>query len=307
MAVHIWTGETDTDYDTVTNWVGDSKPVNGGSAIIPASATVNIAGFDASAVTLIGFTVEPGCTITIGSKANAVVSPLKITLLNSAAYYNADLGGTGETYLDVADYAKIIVRAAGSAPATGEWGLNLSGTVDGVGAGQIFILASSGAIGIGATLNEDMEVNKVFVSGAPDDVTIGGNVTDNDGSSAVALDIEGGTVVTYCALTTVTKTGGALYHRGSGVVAALSDIAGTIYYQGTGTITNLYISEGGNIDFTTDLQSRTVTNCELGSGGTITDSQKTVTFTNGVDLVRCKLSDVTLDLGKHITLTPSAV
>jgi hypothetical protein len=61
------------------------------------------------------------------------------------------------------------------------------------------------------------------------------------------------------------------------------------------------------LDFRQDSRDRTVTNATIHKGGKIYDPSKTVTWTNGIDVYYCGLSDVTLDLGDHLTVTPSAV
>ncbi len=309
MAVRVWTGEVSGSYDTAGNWVDNVRPVNGDSVLIAANATDNIDGFDDSAVTLVGFKVEVGSSITIGDSTEGVITPLKITLLHSAAYYNAELGGTGETYLDITDYGDILVHAAGAAPSTGEYALNLSGThnVATAGTGDIHIHVDSGTIGIGGILTEDMEVNRIFIAGSPDAVEIGNLVTTYDDAAAPTLDLHGGALETRCALGAVIKTGGTWHHLETGAVASISDVSGSTFYESTGTLTNLYVSEGGVFDGRGDLRAFTITNCELGSGGSIYDPHKIMIWTNGIDLVRCRLADVTLDLGKHITVSPSAI
>jgi hypothetical protein len=72
-------------------------------------------------------------------------------------------------------------------------------------------------------------------------------------------------------------------------------------------VTTWNVSDGGTLDYSRDMRSRTVTNANVYAGGAVLDPHKTVTFTNGVDLVRCGLADVTLDVGTHLTLTPSAI
>lgn len=61
------------------------------------------------------------------------------------------------------------------------------------------------------------------------------------------------------------------------------------------------------LDFSRDLRGRTVTNAIITKGGTFLDPFKTCTLTNGIDLYECRIKEITLDLGAHVTLTPSAV
>jgi hypothetical protein len=93
----------------------------------------------------------------------------------------------------------------------------------------------------------------------------------------------------------------------SGEHAEIEIDGGTCYYRSTGTLTDVRVGGGGTLDFTRDNRGRTVTNCELHARGTIRDPFKTVAWTGGVDLTRASLAEVTLDLGTHLTLTPSAI
>ena len=117
----------------------------------------------------------------------------------------------------------------------------------------------------------------------------------------------GGQVVvdTNSALTTsdYTKEGGTLEWKGEGAITTLKELEGRTDYLSTGTITNLTVGDEGAVYFTKDLRSRTVTNCTLEAGSTLIDSNRTVTFTNGIVLSNTNLSEITLDVGTHVKLT----
>lgn len=83
--------------------------------------------------------------------------------------------------------------------------------------------------------------------------------------------------------------------------------AGTVKYLGDDTLTTVRVGGGATLDFRADMRGRTVTNMELHARGSLHDPHKTVTWTNGIDLYRCNPKDVTLDIGDHQTLTPSAI
>jgi len=67
------------------------------------------------------------------------------------------------------------------------------------------------------------------------------------------------------------------------------------------------VSEDALVDFTAKQIARTVTNCTIYSGATLTDSFKTVTWSNPITLSNCSLEEVTLDVGTNITLQPVSV
>ena len=89
-------------------------------------------------------------------------------------------------------------------------------------------------------------------------------------------------------------------------VAAITAQDSFLYYNSSGTVTTLTNRSGGNVEFSTDL-TRTVTNTTLYAGSTMIDLGKTVTPTNGWDLDGCGLEAVTLQVGKHLTVTPTAI
>ena len=134
-----------------------------------------------------------------------------------------------------------------------------------------------------------------------------GDVTGRTGSGTTitVLDKSGGDYEIGTAATTITHTGGTLTIK-DGSITTLNVDGGTVRYQGNDTITTVN-GGGGTLDLATDMRARTFTGTNVYKGFTLLDPFKTVTFTNGIDLVRCGLSDVTLDLGDHQTLTPSAI
>jgi hypothetical protein len=130
----------------------------------------------------------------------------------------------------------------------------------------------------------------------------------------------------------ITQTGGSIALNGSGAYVTTLTIyggetitgtevtsmvivtveAGTFDYRGDGTITTLIVGSDATATFGHNQQSRTVTNCSLYEGGTLRDPAKTVTWTNGIDLQHTSIHDgntekVTLDIGTHLTITPSAI
>jgi len=81
---------------------------------------------------------------------------------------------------------------------------------------------------------------------------------------------------------------------------------GTVYWESTaGVTTSINVHFGGSIDFARNVSAKTVAACVLYAGGTIKDPSGIVTWTTGVDLLGCSIRDVTLDLGRGRTITPS--
>jgi hypothetical protein len=104
---------------------------------------------------------------------------------------------------------------------------------------------------------------------------------------------------------TIVQSGGTLIVRSAAHAAITAD--GTLQYNGVGTVTALN-SSGGTLDFRQGSGGVIVSACVVGKGTTIQDPAKRVTWTTGIDLYRCGISDIpTFDLGKHFTVTPSSI
>lgn len=143
--------------------------------------------------------------------------------------------------------------------------------------------------------------------GFVDNILGDATVVCGDGTTLTTIDQSGGTLTTESAATTVTITDGELTLL-SGAHTTINIDGGTVHYRSTGTIITLNVSDGGLADFSQDMQTRTVNNCVVYTGASIRDPFKTVIWTNGIDVTRCKISDLReIDLGNHITVTPSAV
>ncbi len=287
-------------YDTAENWQGQAVPVAGDSVVIERSVTGIIYGSDQSAVTLLGFIIESGSALSIGGKGQT----LHINLEHTGTNYNADLSGTGTIYLEVDDYDTIIVRAAGAGTTAVPWALNLTGAlVDTNPPGLISILSDKNtAIGIGANAGETMEAEKVLVhKGAT--VEIGDGVTDWDSAGIPIVEMSAGDVTCRSAVVTATLTGGNLYLEDAVAMTTGNMYGGVLYYKSTGTLTTANVGDGGTLDFTKDLRTRTVTTCNRYGAGKIKDPHKTT----GSIAVICQQggNDANLDLGNSITLTRS--
>lgn len=132
-------------------------------------------------------------------------------------------------------------------------------------------------------------------------VMLGGGVT------LTTVTQGGGTFSTESNATTLTQTlGEAMFSEATTLTTANLN-GGTLFYNSTGTLGTVHVNGGAVLDFRRDARSRTVTNATIYQGGEIQDPAQTVTFTNGIDLYRCGLIDVTIDIGEHKTITTSAI
>jgi hypothetical protein len=147
------------------------------------------------------------------------------------------------------------------------------------------------------------ELSQVCVT---DVVTIAdGTITLGTGCTLATVNQAGGTLTSWANITALNVTGGDCTPM-SGTVGTLTLDAGNVFYRSTGTITTLKVGSDGVIDFTQDPRARTVTTTTIQASSKIFDTNKTVTWTNGIALDRCSLEEVTLDLGTHFTLLVSS-
>lgn len=132
---------------------------------------------------------------------------------------------------------------------------------------------------------------------------------------SVAAEVTGGTVA--CAggnlsiagtVTSIDASGGAsVTVTNAGTAATVSTSTGaTVLWQTTaGIATKLNIYGGGVADFSANGAAKTVANLEIFATGTLIDSEAILTYTNGIIVSGCKLSDVNVDVGRNQTITPS--
>jgi len=149
--------------------------------------------------------------------------------------------------------------------------------------------------GEAATVSELNVAHRGNVAGDAD-VNVGAGVT------LTTVNQSGGDAVVQCAFTTLEQTAGESTTIGAGAVTT-ANVGGTLYARSTGTITTLRVT--GKADFSRDPRDRTVTNCELHKGGSLmldNGNPISVTLTNGIDLIRCGLEDVTIKAGSHYTV-----
>lgn len=135
----------------------------------------------------------------------------------------------------------------------------------------------------------------------------GGDIFCSATGTLTNVSKSGGTLVVQAATTTFTQRGGQSAVLGSAAHASLVIDSGSLNYMGSGTITTLEVGDQGVVTFANDLRARTVTNCTKAPNGVLLDPFKTVTWTNGVDLVKGGLGSPSLDLGTNMTVTPSAL
>jgi len=306
----VWDGSTDNEPTTDANWSSAAEPDADDTCIIPAYADedsdgTTILGSAAfpSETDVLDMIIEEGGAYTIGTRA----LPLTIKFADLTTS-DLNIGGTGTYFLTPVNYDTITITEAGSAPASGQYAVNLTAMThaEQFGVGEIHVNCEENmSVGIGAENGVATKVALVKVTGG--EVKLGSGCVALDGAAAVNLTITGGDVVTDCALATVTMTGGTLTVL-SGAVTTLTMRGGTCSYLSDGTLGTLSVSESGTFDATGNTSSFTVTNpVELYSGATFLDPDTVATNAIVFDLNQCSLDDVTLDIGGNKRITRGTV
>jgi len=292
MATKLWDGSTDGDVTVAANWSGAAIPAAGDDVIIPANSTVNIDGgtFDNA---LNSLTVEDGCAITIGSNTAGVIAPL-IANLTGYTDHTVDLSGTGITYLKLTNATTVSVKKAGTSQTLGVNPLNISCSN---AIATLNIMPSNNAtVGIASLGGEAAEFTTINVSGGT--VYLGSGVT-----TPTTLTQYGGTVYASTSVTTLNQRSGSFYQKAGGITTA-TVYGGTLHYNTATTITTLAVH--GTVNFTGGFSSLTVTNCSVYCDAALNDTYERVTFTNGVDFVNSKITDL-VDIGQNYTITKSTI
>lgn len=123
----------------------------------------------------------------------------------------------------------------------------------------------------------------------------GGKCVLSSGVTTTTVTQTGGELVQSCACTTLTQDAGKMETNGTGAITTVT-INGTAYLEASGTITTLEIRTSGNVDMTGSNTARTVTTAQLHKGCTFSYDPAVVTITNPIQLIDCKIEDVTINV-----------
>lgn len=295
-------------YDNADNWSGATLPVDGDTVIIEGEVDV-LYGATQSAVTpaILKFTNFTGRfglpdvnesggyreyrTKFLAYGASGDATNMAVTVDCDSPLIRLN-GGTGQMTINVLE--------TGS-PETAEHAFEFKGSH-----ASNAINVTGGDVGIGIEPDDATTVCATLKVSGDAIVECG------PGVSLTTIAQANGELEISTNTTTVTLTGGELGINGSATVTTLTvdppqDLSATCFYRSSGTCTNLYCGGGGEVDFREDDRARTVTNAFLYEDFEIHDPNKTVTWTNGLDLIRCGPLDGTFDVGSNFTLTPSAL
>lgn len=299
------------DANDAANWSGGSLPTNSDDVFIQDSSVSLLYNLGSlSAVTLTSLTIDDTFTGDIG-----------LPQMTDSGYYEYratefaigattctigrnDSSGSGRIRLNFGSVQTTLnILDTGSASSTGDYAVRWRGThasnVVNIVKGELGIAPDAGQTAAIATLNigyvdsQDQDVKLYAGSG----VTLT-TVNMNGGQVVIA----GGTA----AATTINQTAGDLTIY-NGTVTTLAVDGGVCNYHSAGTVTTAAVGSDATLDCSQNVRTRTITTLKLYKGATFLDPFRTCTLTNGAQLFRCAIKDVTLDLGEHVQLVPTAL
>lgn len=155
-----------------------------------------------------------------------------------------------------------------------------------------------GSVDIAYAAGETATINTYTVNG--------GTVRFGVGVGTIASGLEnGGTVETNQQVTALTCRNSLHTHHNGALPAAILESA-TLVDNANETVTAITVGAGSLYDLSQDVAAKTVTTCTVNAGGSVNDPHRRVTFTNPIILHRCRLNQVGLELGSHITIQRAA-
>jgi hypothetical protein len=123
--------------------------------------------------------------------------------------------------------------------------------------------------------------------------------------TCTTIEVYGGTLLLEGSATTLIARERAqvTVARSAAVATVKVSSQARINWDSSGGITTkLHVEQAGTIDFGRVGTSKTVAACDLFAGGSLHDPLDNITFTAGVVLQACRISDVTIDLGVGVTI-----
>jgi hypothetical protein len=298
MASLYWTGTTSGDWSVTTNWSTGSIPANGDEVVIDGRSTRAItSGLAQSAVTVASLRIDLSNVYDVGLAATPLAIGATKVEIGRSETGGANASGASLIHINFGTVqATVYVYDTNTSGSSGLEPLVIRGThasnalhvYDGVVG---VATADPGHVATVATINVE-----------------GGKLRIADGCTLTTINQTDGLIELDSAFTTLNQTAGEITTRGTGAITT-ANVAGTANLMSTGTITTLNIYGNGIADFSGNATARTVTNCnKYGDNARInarTAAPLAITFTNGIDCL--KSSNVNIDFGDHVTVTPTAV
>jgi len=268
------------DFSTPGNWSTGAVPASGDDVFIEYSDASILYGLDQASVILNSLQIAASFDGEIGlSRVNTnntedyvEYRPQYLAISAATVAIGSGRGdGSGRIQLDLGTTASA-VKVHKTAPPI-EFDLPavlLTGShVDNT------VTVVDGSVGIALIGGETATVNTLRHAGGS--VQVGPDVMLD------AIERSGeGELVVQCPVGALTQTSGRTTVLGDGAIDALALGGGRVDYRSAGEITSALLTDPQAVlDFSTDLQPRTVANCTL-QFGTVLDPHQTVTWSTGI-------------------------
>jgi hypothetical protein len=296
------------DWNTVENWSRGALHATDDDVAIPAATSSSILyGLDqSSGNAMANFIVQPGYTGQIGGTDGGYLH-----IHNTAASCDMDLSGTGQTWLQwsggTADNITLWVRNSYSPP-TGQSGVYLKGFIKTINISKGDVSLEWDNVGDASSGVDDVNISYTTDPINDSLLRIGSDIkTDADSGFPNSLVMTGGKVITRVAFTTIVLYKNSTFEMLEGAPAVISNFGGTVIYKSTGTISTLNLSDAGKFLVEENIQSRTVSACNVNSndGVEVKDPGGTVTWSAGLVHDNVGHDNNIYDFGTGKTLTPS--
>lgn len=299
-------------WSTAANWSTGAIPVDDDDIIIEDSDVDILYGLDQSAITADSLTIKASYTGQIGlAETNSDGSTSYVEYRDTHLKISPDVIDIGEGDGDGSAMIKLdagTVQTALTVYKTGTAAEENYGAVQFIGThASNTVTVQRGHVGIATQGGQTATVATLKVAYI-NSVNSDSQVECGSGVTLTTISQMGGKLAVDSNITTLTVDGGEFTAKGTTAIASATVESGKFYHQSSGTITALIVSSAGIADFSRNVAARTVTSTSVYSGASILDPFKTVNWENGLDAVHCDpFREASLQLGKHYTLTPSAI
>lgn len=289
-----------SDWNTPRNWSGDAVPVSGDDVVVDLGEWPILYGLSQAAVNLASLKVlvRDNGNWTLGlpevNRDGGAYPEYRTQYLTLGACTVLDIRTTsGRIKINVGSAACTAnVYETGRGPDEGTEAVLWKGT----NAANVLNASGDTEVGVAILAGETASIATLRVED-------NARVRTGSGVTLTNVTVTGGALECNSALPTLTARGGAVLHRAGALTLATLTNGAALDYRSAGTLGTLSLGAGSAVTFDSDPQARTVTNCDLYAGSSLSAENGTATFTNGIDLNQCALSDVVLLLPRHVRLT----
>jgi hypothetical protein len=295
---HTATGTGPNNWDNPANWDTGAIPVSTDTPKIENSAVDILYGIDQNAVTLTSLDILKSFTGKIGlprRNANGYQEYRETYLKISATTLNVGQGagrGSGRIKVNVgANACAANVYGTGQPAEAGVESFLFVGT-----SASNTLNVTEGSVGVAAFAGEAANLSGILKVGFEQNRASDANVRCGSGVTLATVVQTGGMLEINSAMTTVTRTGGTMTHRGTGTITTLENFGGTFYDECSGTYTT--VLNMATFDRQRVLSQQTIDTLRVyARSNTYIPSGTTaplygVTLTNPFECVGCELTDL---------------